>query len=756
MPKKQKLYKYRCLELLCKAVVRQDKWNDHCKKKHSWKVKNNFEIKYKIVEVKPADSLKWLPYLEKNDSPPSLEGKETASVAEKCEASTSKNDACDGSSRSGTGISTIGIEESLVCMPPAKRLHLENKSTTPKVHDESPSTSIALNNICGVVFSLKSQESIEIEESIRSILYDDPKDPAKFSNIKLTSKDIKAGLKLESCKIDLSHQFPSNNNRKFSPEWKQCKLPDGTIKERMWLVYSKSNDSVYCLHCLLFALPHQQSPWSSGKGHRCWQKGNALRDIEAHESSKNHIACQVTRLQWISGNVANASLKTMQDKQIQHHQEVLNVIIDCCRFLIEEMLAFRKNDVVEGKLPKLFQLLSKYNPDARVYYEKIKKGRYNKKKLASNFLSYTNIFDLVSIMCTIVIKKIVVTVNESRKYSIIIDSTQDVSKKEVTTLIIRYVDQSDDKLRPLERLIAVFSTSSATGQNLKDNVFDKLSQLGLNKKQIIGQSMDGAGNMSGPFVGLKTLVLKECETAFYVWCSSHRFALVIEKSLSFCPKMRDFFFILEELYRLFNSGYKRHSVFVEEMAQQATSSGKKMRLKRVQTTRWSNVESLCEFYKWDCTVISEELNTFSDIYFATHENISVEDFNKDETAKVAKRNASEDLEANVSTDKIKDMWVTKGFIKPYRCLNNFSCFATLKIAYITLLSLAVTSCSAERAMSRVRIIKNRLRSSMSDTWLSNLMILSSEKDVFSSISNEEIIDRFACSSTGRKRLLVGL
>lgn len=93
--------------------------------------------------------------------------------------------------------------------------------------------------------------------------------------------------------------------------------------------------------------------------------------------------------------------------------------------------------------------------------------------------------------------------------------------------------------------------------------------------------------MRGNLTGLKTLFQKESITAFYVWCTSHRFALVVEQSINICIQVKDLFSVLEELYRLFNSGHKRHDVLVTKMAQKDKSS-KKRRLKRAQTTRWQN------------------------------------------------------------------------------------------------------------------------------------------------------------------------
>lgn len=92
---------------------------------------------------------------------------------------------------------------------------------------------------------------------------------------------------------------------------------------------------------------------------------------------------------------------------------------------------------------------------------------------------------------------------------------------------------------------------------------------------------------------------------------------------------------------------------------------------------------------------------------------------------------------------------------PYT-LFTFSGYKTLKVVFATLLSLAVTSCSAGRAMGRLKITKDRLRSTMGYTWLSNLMVtgMSAEKDVLESISTEEIIDAFALSTLQRNKLLV--
>ncbi len=58
----------------------------------------------------------------------------------------------------------------------------------------------------------------------------------------------------------------------------------------------------------------------------------------------------------------------------------------------------------------------------------------------------------------------------------------------------------------------------------------------------------------------------------------------------------------------------------------------------------------------------------------------------------------------------------------------------------------------ERAFSAMKIMKNRLRSRMSDQWMNNSLIIYIEKDNFHSIDNEVIMQRFQNMKTRRNQL----
>ena len=74
-------------------------------------------------------------------------------------------------------------------------------------------------------------------------------------------------------------------------------------------------------------------------------------------------------------------------------------------------------------------------------------------------------------------------------------------------------------------------------------------------------------------------------------------------------------------------------------------------------------------------------------------------------------------------------------------------------AYKIALTLSVTQVACERTFSKLKYIKNPLRNQLSDDPLDSFLIMCVEKDILSKISNEEVIDELAASSTEMRKLL---
>ena len=161
----------------------------------------------------------------------------------------------------------------------------------------------------------------------------------------------------------------------------------------------------------------------------------------------------------------------------------------------------------------------------------------------------------------------------------------------------------------------------------------------------------------------------------------------------------------------------------------------------------TDIENLSSFYKVDCAALVREFTSFRPFYREMHLLVNVTDLlpKSNKTGLSAHLTTTDnDTDDESESEEVKtNTWADLSFIKPLRAITELSGFPTLTLLYNILVSLAVTSSTAERAMSKVRIIKNRLRTTMLDDWFSSLMVIANEKDIVNSISIDNIIDSFA-------------
>ncbi|XP_057802399.1 uncharacterized protein LOC131017605 [Salvia miltiorrhiza] len=74
-----------------------------------------------------------------------------------------------------------------------------------------------------------------------------------------------------------------------------------------------------------------------------------------------------------------------------------------------------------------------------------------------------------------------------------------------------------------------------------------------------------------------------------------------------------------------------------------------------------------------------------------------------------------------------------------------------RIIELTLV-LPVATASVERAFSAMKIVKTDLRNRMKDEWMNDSLVVYIEKEIFSTIDNEKVLQRFQSMSTRRNHL----
>jgi hypothetical protein len=86
-------------------------------------------------------------------------------------------------------------------------------------------------------------------------------------------------------------------------------------------------------------------------------------------------------------------------------------------------------------------------------------------------------------------------------------------------------------------------------------------------------------------------------------------------------------------------------------------------------------------------------------------------------------------------------------------IKNFNSFPNAYIAYRVLLTIPITVASAERSFSKLKLLKNYLRSRMSQERLNGLATLSIEKDLLKEIDLEYFIKQFAAKKARKISLI---
>lgn len=78
------------------------------------------------------------------------------------------------------------------------------------------------------------------------------------------------------------------------------------------------------------------------------------------------------------------------------------------------------------------------------------------------------------------------------------------------------------------------------------------------------------------------------------------------------------------------------------------------------------------------------------------------------------------------------------------------CYPNASVAYRILLTIPVTVASAERSFSKLKLLKNYLRSTMSQERLNGLAMCTIEKDILDDINLDTVLEDFASRNAHRR------
>ncbi|XP_011658426.2 zinc finger MYM-type protein 1 [Cucumis sativus] len=197
----------------------------------------------------------------------------------------------------------------------------------------------------------------------------------------------------------------------------------------------------------------------------------------------------------------------------------LGATIDCARFLLQQGLPFRGHDETEDSKNQgnFFELLQWFNYNKHIEAVSLRNAPENLKLTAPDIQK-----DIVNCIGVKIVNGIIGD-NGDKLLSILIDELKDISSKEQMSIVLRYVDKGC----VIERFVGIIHVTNTSLLSLKEAITRFFSIHGLSMASLRGQGYDGASNMQGEFNGLKILILRENECAFYIHCFSHQLQLAL-------------------------------------------------------------------------------------------------------------------------------------------------------------------------------------------------------------------------------------
>ncbi|KAI4985706.1 hypothetical protein ZWY2020_018336 [Hordeum vulgare] len=272
----------------------------------------------------------------------------------------------------------------------------------------------------------------------------------------------------------------------------------------------------------------------------------------------------------------------------------LTYSLRCLRFLLNQGFAFRGHDESEessnrGNFLELLKWLAENDEEV---------DKIVLHNAPGNCILTSPTIPKQIIQCCVVLttKQIIEDLGDEH-YAILADESSDASHKEQLAICIRYVDKVG---KGCERFLGVVHVANTTSLSLKAAFESLLIDHHLSLTQIHGEGYDGASNMKGEIKGLKTLIMNESPSAYYIHCFAHQLQLVLIAVAKGNEPCKWFFDHVYYLLNIVGVSCKRHDMLRDvraqkvlealEMGEIESGSGlnQEMGLPRPGDTRWGS------------------------------------------------------------------------------------------------------------------------------------------------------------------------
>ena len=457
-------------------------------------------------------------------------------------------------------------------------IHIQSMNVTPDEGEETEERTRSSSS------SSSSPSEAECEDESEDCSHITLDDPGTWPNI-LTKKHIDL-LVEHGPKQEINFKFPvDENGRKFSGSYYSKTLVNGEKINRAWLCYSKNLNRIFCFACKLFS--NDSTTQIVKTGFFDWRHCSDY--LNKHENSLKHVNsirswCELkTRLE--KNCTIDVEQQNIYNREKKRWRAIIERMIAVVQFLASQNLAFRGTSTElyhrdNGNFLKAVEMLAKFDPVISEHLNNISRCKDNKTRIP-HYLGQHFQNEIIHILAESIRNEITRIVKKAKYYSIILDSTPDISHTEQITFIIRCVNTTDGKVDILEFFLGFSPVTNTTGEGLCEFVIEKLlPSLQLEVKDIRGQGYDNGSNMKGKNIGLQKRILNINPRALYVPCAAHTLNLVVNDAANSSGEISGFFGVVQEIYNYFSASPYRWDVLKKHV--------KGLTLKPLSETRWES------------------------------------------------------------------------------------------------------------------------------------------------------------------------
>lgn len=451
-----------------------------------------------------------------------------------------------------------GVTKIVSCMESVQQLANEVDPYTCPINDEDSNDLIS---------SLKQNKN--------------PTDKANFNNRILSANLKKFIIENGPCRPKMI--FPKDDKkRRFSASFYTRISYTGQVTNLFWLCYSAIENKAYCEPCWLFG--NNQQLHNIVNGTNDWK--NLHQTITRHMQSHLHINCCIIYNNWKVGQsiIFNKNLERKLLNEKKFWTDVLERLFSITLRLTKCSLPFRGHrehifEIYNGNFLSEVELLAKYDP---VMKELLQKPKGHIKYLSPKIQN-----ELIYCLGHNLENNIIKRVRACPFYTIIMDTTQDITKVDQLSIIIRFVDIEKDtlgntiKFNICESFMGFMNVTDRSAGGLTNEILNFITKFDLDIHKCRGQGYDGASVMSGIYAGVQKRIKDIERTAEFIHCAVHNTGLVINDAVCGVKEVSTFFTVLQDLFNFFGVSLNRW-----ELLASFTSESNKT-IKKLNPTRWA-------------------------------------------------------------------------------------------------------------------------------------------------------------------------